>query len=191
VSWASSFQKSSNDHDLLRTACVDPREQVAPAARRKSADQIKMRGGWSGGGWPRLSGQDSFRSWVIRAETAKNGSKNEAVVPVKQLLAQEDIKMHLSHPTAAGAFDGQHGMSLDMSAVVISASASSAIDDADAPSTIADIETPDDVPAIIGRENGASARPTIITIESSQLMVGGRFTSLKSHRIPSMGSLPG
>lgn len=41
-------------------------------------------------------------------------------MPAKQALEQDDIKTHLSQPVAAGAFDGQHGMSLDMSAVVIS-----------------------------------------------------------------------
>jgi hypothetical protein len=94
---------------------------------------------------------------------------------------QPAMKTHLSQSTGAGAFDGQHGMSL----AIVSAAA-----DADGSSAIADIATSADVPAMTGRDNGAKAIPAIIRIASSRRMVIWRFTRSKSHRTQPIDSLP-
>ena len=48
-------------------------------------------------------------------------------MPVKHLDMQAAMKTHLSQSTGAGAFDGQHGMSLAISSVVADGDISSAI----------------------------------------------------------------
>ena len=72
------------------------------------------------------------------------------------------MKIHLSQPIGAGAFDGQQGMS-----PVIA----SAVGGADPSSVIADIDTSDTVPAMAGRATGARTRPAITEIASSRRMV--------------------
>lgn len=81
------------------------------------------------------------------------------------------MNTHLSQPAGEGAFDGQHGISCDMSAADMSRPALSAADDADAWSTIVAIEASGDATAITGRENGAIVSPTIIAIASNRFMV--------------------
>ncbi len=84
-------------------------------------------------------------------------------MPVKHFDMQAAMKTHLSQSTGAGAFDGQHGISLAIS------------------STIACIEAWDGAPAMTGWEIGANARPAIIKTASSRRMVVWRFTAPKSH----------
>ncbi|SDT43907.1 hypothetical protein SAMN05444158_6068 [Bradyrhizobium canariense] len=146
--------------------------------RRWSADQTRVRGGYSGGEWPRPSSQKSFRGRARPAETAKSGWKTAAVSPVKHLAAQAAINTHLSQPIGAGAFDGQQGMSFAIS---------SGMADADISSAIAGSEV---MPAMTGRENGANASPAIMKIASSRRMVIWRFTSTKSHRRARIDSPP-
>jgi hypothetical protein len=69
------------------------------------------------------------------------------------------MNTHLSQSIGAGAFEGQHGMSLAIS---------SAVADTDISSTI---DTSEVVPAMTGRDNGANTRPAIMKIASSRRMV--------------------
>jgi hypothetical protein len=89
------------------------------------------------------------------------------------------MKTHLSQSSGAGAFDGQHGISLAISSVVA---------DGDISSAIACIDMSEDIPAITGWESGANARPAITRIASSRRMVKLYFTSLGSHKLAAMES---
>jgi hypothetical protein len=80
---------------------------------------------------------------------------------------QAAMKTHLSQSTGAGAFDGQHGMSLAISSIVAAA---------DTSSVIACIEACDVISAMTGRETGANARPAIIKTASSRRVVKRRCT---------------
>ena|SRR5450631_4269643 len=80
--------------------------------------------------------------------------------------------MHLSQPIGAGAFEGQHGMSLAIPSVMSVA---------EILSVIACVETSGDACAMTGRETGANARPAITGITSSQRIVKLRFTDVDSH----------
>jgi hypothetical protein len=94
---------------------------------------------------------------------------------VKHLDAQAVMNTHLSQPTGAGAFDGQHGISLAIS---------STITDGDISSAIACIEaSPDNVPAMTDWETGANARLAIINIASRRRMAELRFTPEKSQKV--------
>jgi hypothetical protein len=77
------------------------------------------------------------------------------------------ISTHLSQSIDIGALVGQHGMSL---------ANSSAVADIGISSPIADIDTSEVVPAMTGRDNGASTSPAIMTIASSRRMVIWQFT---------------
>src|SRR6266851_115950 len=83
--------------------------------RRGDAVQTRIRGGCSGGGWPRLSGHESFCREAISFEAVGNGCKTIDDMPVKHLDTQAVTYTHLSQPIGAGALDGQHGMSLAIS----------------------------------------------------------------------------
>src|SRR6202035_4262418 len=98
-------------HAFIRAA-LGPRS----SRRRGDADQVEVRGGWSGGGWPTLWGQESFRSDAIRAETADNGWKIATGIPAKHFVTQAAMNTHLSQ--SIGAFVGQHGMSPAISSAV-------------------------------------------------------------------------
>lgn len=150
------------------------------AARRRSADQIEMRGGWSGGGWPRLPGHKSFRGWPRVLETVNSGWKAAVEMPAKHLVMQAAMKTHLSQPTGAAAFAGQQGISLAISSEEATA---------DISSPMAVIDTSADISAITGRDNGANASPAIIKIESSRRMVIWVFTAPTSHRTPRIDRL--
>ena len=91
------------------------------------------------------------------------------------------MNTHLSQSIGAGAFEGQHGMSLAIS---------SAVADTDA-SAIADIAASMAAPAMTGRDSGAKANPAIIRIASSRRMVTWRFTPPKSHRTAQIDSPAG
>jgi hypothetical protein len=144
-------------HALIRAASGH-----AAANRRLGADQTRVRGGCSGGEYPRPSGRKSFCGWATPEETANGGWKSTTVRAGKQLAAQAAMKTHLSHPIAVGLSHGQQGMS----AVI-----ASAVADADLSSVIAGIDTSDTVPAMAGRANGARTRPAIMNIASSRRMV--------------------
>jgi hypothetical protein len=88
------------------------------STRRSGAVQTGLRGGCSGGGWPRPSGRESLRWSAIVLETIGNGCKTLADIPAKKTNAQAAMKMHLSQSTGIGAFDGQHGISLAISSVM-------------------------------------------------------------------------
>jgi hypothetical protein len=70
-------------HAFIRAA-LGPRS----SRRRGDADQVKIRGGCSGGGWPRPSGRESFRRRARLSETRRNGWKTVDDMPVKHLDAQ-------------------------------------------------------------------------------------------------------
>ncbi len=142
--------------------------------RRGDAVQTRIRGGCSGGGWPRPSGHASFRREAMRPVAVRSGWTTAGDMPVKHLDMQAAMKTHLSQPTGAGAFDGQHGMSLAISSVVA---------DADISSAVACIDASDAVSAMTGWETGANARPAISRIASSRRMVKLRVTNPDSHRI--------
>jgi len=93
---------------------------------------------------------------------------------VKPIDMQVAMNRHLSQPrgAGAGAFDGQHGISLGISSVAAD----------DISSAIASIEASGDVPAITGREIGANARLAIIRTASSRRRVKFRFTGRDSHK---------
>ena len=121
------------------------------------------------------------------------------------------MKMHLSQSSGAGAFDGQHGMSLAIKSWAIEswaikswaikswaikswaimslpiASAEAAIDIS---SAMAGIEASAAMPAMTGRDNGAKTSPAITEIASRRRMVIWRFTPAKSHRTARIDSLP-
>src|SRR5450755_2808134 len=79
--------------------------------RRGDAVQTRIRGGCSGGGWPRLSGHASFRREAMRPVAVRSGWMMSIDTPVKHMDVQAAMKMHLSQPTGIGALDGgQHGM---------------------------------------------------------------------------------
>jgi hypothetical protein len=97
---------------------------------------------------------------------------------------QAAMKTHLSQSTGAGAFDGQHGISLAISSIV----SDEDISDDVISSAIPCIEVCDDVSAMTGRETGANARPAIIKTASSRRMAELRFTRSSSHSLAAMGS---
>ena len=90
------------------------------------------------------------------------------------------MNTHLSQSIGAGAFEGQHGMSLAIS---------SAVADTDISSAIADVAISEAVPAMTGRDNGASTSPAIMKTASSRRMVIWWFTLTKSHRTAQIDSL--
>src|ERR1019366_5348940 len=149
--------------------------------RRRDAVQTRIRGGCSGGGGPRPSGHESFRSEAIRSEAVRSGWTMLVGVPVKPIDMQAAMKTHLSQPTGDGAFDGQHGMSFAISSVVA---------DGDISSAVACIGTSEGVSAMTGRERGANARPAIRRIASSRRMAKVRFTEFVSHSLASPKSPP-
>jgi hypothetical protein len=67
---------------------------------------------------------------------------------------------------------------------------SSAVAEADISSAIANIGAAEVVPAMTGRDNGATTNPAIIRIASSRRMVIWRFTPTKSHISTQIDSLP-
>jgi len=142
--------------------------------RRRDAVQTRIRGGCSGGGWPRPSGHESFRSGAISFEAVGNGCKTIDDMPVKHLDTQAVMYTHLSQPTGGGAFDGQHGMSLTISSIVT---------DGDISSDIACTEASEDISAMTGRETGANARPAITRVASSRRMAKLRFINPESHKM--------
>ncbi len=81
---------------------------------------------------------------------------------------QAVMKMHLSQSTGAGAFDGQHGMSVAISSVMAD----------NISSAIACIDTSEAISAMTGRDSGANTRPAIIKIASSWRMTKLRFTDV-------------
>lgn len=92
------------------------------------------------------------------------------------------MEMHLSQPTGAGAFDGQHGISFAISSIMAEADISSM-------AIAACAEASDDACAITGRDNGAMTNPAIMKIASSRRMVICRFTRANSHKRAVMESL--
>jgi hypothetical protein len=145
--------------------------------RRWSADQTRVRGGCSGGGKPKPSGEKSFCSGAIRPDAAKDRLNTAADMPAKHLAVQAAMNTHLSQSIGAGTFEGQHGMSFVISSAIAGVDMSSAIDASEA------------VPAMTGRDSGANAKPAIIRIASSRRMVIWRFTPAKSHRYVKIESL--
>lgn len=91
---------------------------------------------------------------------------------------QAVMHTHLSQPTGAGAFGGQHGISSAISSVV-------ADDDDDISSAIACIEESEAI-AMTGRATGAIARLAVTRIANSRRMVNGSFTWLVSHKLIAM-----
>jgi hypothetical protein len=118
-----------------------------------------------------------------------------AEMPAKHTEPQAAMKTHLSQSTGAGAFDGQHGMSSAISAIM-SADISAEVISGEVvggdviSSAIAGMGPWEDGAAITGRETGANARPAIIRIASKRRMAKVRFTGLRSHKIAAKESLP-
>jgi hypothetical protein len=100
------------------------------------------------------------------------------------------MNTHLSQSIGAGAFDGQHGMSFAISSAVADMDISSAVADTDISSVIADVDVSEVVPAMTGRDNGATTNPAIKEIASSRRMVIWRFTPTKFHKTAQIDSLP-
>ena len=146
--------------------------------RRFSADQTRVRGGCSGGGWPKLSSQKSFCGGTIWPEAAK-GWNTATDRPAKHLVMQPAMNTHLSQSIGTGALAGQHGISLAISSAA--ADMSSAIDGIDASEA---------VPAMTSGDSGANTSPAIMNIASSPRRVIWRFIALKSHRTAQIDSLP-
>lgn len=124
------------------------------------------------------------------SDTIGNGCEMVAGMAGKPTDPQAVMKTHLSQSTGIGAFDGQHGMSLAISAVVSADIPDEDIFDGVISSAIACIGPCEDVAAITGRETGANARPAIIRIASNQRMAKLRFTTPDSHRLAAMKRLP-
>jgi hypothetical protein len=115
----------------------------------------------------------------MQSEAARSGWTTFVEMPVKHMNVQAAMKTHLSQPTGAGAFDGQHGMSVAISSVAAEDDISSAI---------ACIDTSEEVSAMTGRETGANTRPAITRIASSRRMAKLRFTRQNSHKSAAMES---
>jgi hypothetical protein len=128
-----------------------------------------------------------------------------AEMPAKHTDPQAAMKTHLSQSTGTGAFDGQHGMSsaiwaimsADISVEVISGEVISGevisgevIGGDVISSAIAGTGPCEDGAAITGRETGANARPAIIRIASKRRMAKMRFTVANSHRLVAMERWP-
>jgi hypothetical protein len=145
----------------------------AAANRRFSADQTRLRGGCSGGEWPKSLGQESFCSGAIWLEAAKDGRNTTVERPAKHFAMQAAMSTHLSQSIGAEVLAGQHGMSLAISPAAA---------DMDMSSDIADIDPSDVVSTNTDRDSGANASPAITKIASSRRMVIWRFTRAKSHR---------
>ena len=92
---------------------------------------------------------------------------------------QAAMKTHWSQSTGAGAFDGQHGISLAISSVIA---------DGDIASVIACIEASEDTFAMTGWEIGANTRPAIIKTASSRCMAKLYFTGPGSHKLAALDS---
>ena len=90
---------------------------------------------------------------------------------------QAAMKTHMSQPVGAGAFDGQHGISVAISSVAA----------ADISFAIACIETSEGVAAMTG-PTGANTRPAIARTASSRRMAECRFTGAGSHKRAAMES---
>jgi hypothetical protein len=93
---------------------------------------------------------------------------------------QAVMHTHLSQPTGAGAFGGQHGISSAISSVVADDD-----DDDDISSAIACIEESEAI-AMTGRATGAIARLAVTRIANSRRMVNGSLTWLVSHKLIAM-----
>jgi hypothetical protein len=145
--------------------------------RRGDAVQTRIRGGCSGGGWPRPSGHESFRREAMRPAAVRSGWIVSIDAPVKHMEVHAAMKTHLSQPIGAGALDGQHGMSLAISSVVSEADMSPAT-----ACILSCIDMSEGIPVMTGRETGANARPAIIKTASSRRMARYRFTALTSHK---------
>ena len=102
-------------------------------------------------------------------------------MPLKHLDMQAAMYTHLSQSIGAGAFDGQHGMSLAISSVMA---------DGDISSAMTCIDASEDISAMTGREAGANARPAITRIASSRRMVKFRFTELDSRNLVAIARRP-
>ncbi|TKT71635.1 hypothetical protein YH63_009530 [Afipia massiliensis] len=142
-------------------------EGHAAASRRDSADQIRNRGGWSGGGWARLWSQESSFGRELRLDKTGNRSKVNAGTAAKLAVMQTAMSRHFSQSIGAGAFDGQHGMSFAISSVRADAAISCGM---------AAIAPADGDSAMTGRDNGASTRPAIMEIATSWRMAIWRVT---------------
>jgi hypothetical protein len=149
----------------------------AATNRRFCADQTRVRGGCSGGGWPKPSGQESFCGGAIWLEAA-NGWNVAADALAKYVVMHAAMKTHLSQSIGAGALAGQHGISPTISSAIAGIDISSDIDACEA------------APALAGPDNGANTSPAIMKIASSRRMVIWRFTPLESHKAAQIDSLP-
>ncbi|MFL6792297.1 MAG: hypothetical protein ACJ8EE_14150 [Bradyrhizobium sp.] len=136
--------------------------------RRRDAVQTRVRGGCSGGGWPRPSGRESLRWSAIAREAIRNGEKVVAGMPVKHFDIQIAIKTQLSQSAGAGAFDGQHGISSDLDVMSIDPDATGC--------------------AAAGAPSGAVTNPAIKKIASSRDMISDSFTGSSSHNRSRIGS---
>ena len=74
---------------------------------------------------------------------------------------QAAMNTHLSQSIGAGTFEGQHG---------ISPAISSDVADIDKSSAIADVDASAVVPAMTGRDSGATASPAMTDIASNRAM---------------------
>lgn len=128
-------------------------------------------------------------------DTTGNGCEMPAEMPAKHTDPQAAMKTHLSQSTGTGAFDGQHGMSSAISAIM-SADISAEVISGEViggdviSSAIAGMGPCGDGAAITGRETGANARPAIIRIASKRRMARVRFTVANSHRLVAMERSP-
>jgi hypothetical protein len=136
--------------------------------RRRDAAQTRVRGGCSGGEWPRPSGRESFRASAIALEVIRKGWTIATDIPANDIDMQAAINTHLSQSTGAGAFDGQHGISSDIDAIFMAADTAEF--------------------AAAGMVNGAVTNPAIRKIASSREMRSDGFTTASSHIRSQMGS---
>jgi hypothetical protein len=95
---------------------------------------------------------------------------------------QAVMHTHLSQPTGAGAFGGQHGISSAISSVVADDDDAAADDIS---SAIACIEESEAI-AMTGRATGAIARLAVTRIANSRRMVNRSLTWLVSHKLIAM-----
>jgi hypothetical protein len=166
-----------------KAACVElARFKPRGSKRRGGAVQTRLRGGCSGGGWPRPSGQESFCREAISSTLVRGGWITVVEIPAKHVELQAAMNRHLSQPIGDGALVGQHGISSAISSGIAAMSAR------DISSGIGCIEASGEGSAITGRETGAVARPAIIKTASSRRMVNLRLTVTGFHRFMAIGS---
>ena len=158
---------------MRRSRAIKPRGNK----RRRDAVQTRVRGGCSGGGWPRPSGRESFR-WS--SNPVRNDGKR---MEDGHRHAREAFRHAGGHEHAFARSQPALAPSTDSTACRLPSRRSW-------PTATChpQLHRHRDVAAITGRDNGANARPAITSTASIWRMTKTTFTTLSSHKLAAKGS---